>query len=216
MAEAHADDVVLLHGLGRTRLSMIVLRWRLRRAGFRAVSMGYPSRQRPIGDLAEHVRARLPVPEDGASLHFVTHSLGGIIVRRMLSERRPPGLGRVVMLSPPNAGSRLAGQVRRYAPFRAVLGPALDQLASDGDSVPERLGPVDFDLGVIMGDRTLPGMNKVLDAPNDGIVTVEEGRVRGMSDFVVVRSGHTFMMNSRDVARQVVHFLRHGRFEHAG
>lgn len=209
---AKRERVVLLHGLARTRRSMYRLMRRLRAAGFRADSLGYPSRQLPIESLAEYVRERLPV-DDAVRLHFVTHSLGGIIVRQIAATARPSWLGRVVMLGPPNRGSRLAAVLNPHRIPRWVLGPALEQLAGNGASLPERLPPVDFELGVIAGTRGLPGMSLLLGGEDDGIVRVQETRVDGMADLMALSCTHAFMMNSRPVTRQVLHFLRHGRFD---
>lgn len=209
---AGGERVILLHGLARTRRSMRRLGRRLRAAGFDATSMGYPSRQMRIEQLAEHVRERLPV-EDGLTLHFVTHSMGGILVRQLAAAGKPPWLGRVVMLGPPNRGSRLAAVLKPHRVPRWVLGPAFEQLAGNGASLPERLPAANFELGVIAGTRGLPGVSLLLGGEDDGIVRVQETQVDGMKDLVVLRCTHAFMMNSRPVTRQVVHFLRHGRFD---
>jgi len=190
--------VILLHGLGRTPLSLTLAQLHLRRAGFEPVSIGYPSRSQPIEELAELVRSRLPADRDG-EVHFVTHSMGGIVARRLLSVDPPPDLGRVVMLSPPNRGSKLATRLRNNPLFRALTGPSGQQIGDDPGSVPNRLPPADFELGVITGNR-------------DAKVTVDEATVDGMTDFLVVPHGHTFIMNYPGVLDQVVHFLRHGHF----
>ena len=121
------DTVILLHGLGRTRGSMAWAARRLRREGYRTIRIGYPSLKKPIEELAEHVASRLPDPGDGR-LHFLTHSLGGIVLRCMVAGNRPQNLGRVVMLGPPNRGSAVAVWFLNLAPFRWIIGPAGRQL----------------------------------------------------------------------------------------
>ncbi len=205
------DVVVLLHGLGRSSFSLLVPDLLLRRAGFRAVRIGYPSRRLGIEALAREVRSRLPDPA-GGRLHFLTHSLGGIVARRLIADARPPALGRVVMLCPPNRGSQRAQRLKGNRCYRRLLGPAGQQIGTDAESVPLALPAVDFELGIITGDRTIDPAARRLDGPSDGKVRVAEARVEGMTDFLVVRRGHTFLMNDPAIVSEAVHFFRHGRF----
>lgn len=197
--------------MGRTRFSMAVAALHLRRLGWRTVSIGYPSRRLPIEQLARRVAARLPEPR-GGRVHFLTHSLGGIVVRAIARDVRPGRLGRAVMLGPPNAGSAVAGRLRGRLLFRHVFGPTGQQLAAGDDALPARLGPVDFEVGVIAGDLGLGPFGGWLDGPHDGFVTVAETRVEGMTDHIVMPRPHTTIMFSRAVIEQASHFLLHGRF----
>jgi pimeloyl-ACP methyl ester carboxylesterase len=193
---------------------MAPLASRIARAGFDPVNLDYPSTCHAIETLVdEHVR---PVVESASArgpVHFVTHSLGGILVRA-LAERHGLADGtRAVMLAPPNAGSEIADALRDRWPFTRFCGPALTELGTDGACVPPRLGPVTAEVGVIAGDRSLyPWFAPIFSGPNDGLVAVERTRVEGMADFAVVHAGHAFIMRNRTVAEQAVHFLRHGRF----
>ena len=207
----NGDSVVLLHGLGRTPWSFLLTRRRLAAAGFRAVGIRYPSRRRPIEDLARVVAARLPAVSDGR-LHFLTHSLGGIIVRQLLGQARPENLGRVVMLCPPNQGSRLAERLRPNPLFRFATGPAGQQLGAANEGPIADLGPVDFETGIITGVRRANPLRRLIRGESDGKVAVDEAKVDGMADFLVVPCGHTFIMNDPTVMDQAIHFFRHGRF----
>lgn len=209
------DCVVLLHGLARTSLSMEVMATRLKRDGFRVVNKDYPSTSATIQELAAKV-----VPEAIAEcgpaekINFVTHSMGGILVREFLKETHPENLGRVVMMGPPNKGSPLVDEFRDVPGFEFWNGIAGTQLGTGADSVPNRLGPVDFPLGVIAGSRPLlPLTGAEFDGPNDGKVSVESTKVEGMADHIILPVTHTFMMNSPKVYDQVVAFLRNGRFK---
>jgi len=211
------EVVVLLHGLGRTHWSMMPLESRLADAGYEVVNLGYPSTRLEPEALVSYVGAAVrdccaSVPR----LHFVTHSLGGIVVRGYIAEQRPANLGRVVMLAPPNRGSEIVDELRGWALFSWILGPTALQLGTNADSFPNRLPPVDFDLGVIAGTESVnPIGSAILPAGNDGAVTVSRTHVEGMSDFVAVPASHTFIMWSNDAREQVVAFLRNGRFEAA-
>ena len=207
------DHVVLVHGLWRTPLSWMVPRQRLRSAGYQAVGIHYPSFRRPIEELARFVASRLPT-NSGGRIHFLTHSLGGLVIRYLLRTERPDNLGRVVMLSPPNHGSQLARHLTRNRVFTTAAGPAGQQLASTPEAIGELLGPVDFDLGVIIGDKALPLTSRHIRGVNDGKVGTEEARIAGMRDFLVVHRGHAFIMNDANVVKQAVHFFEHGSFSH--
>jgi triacylglycerol lipase len=202
--------VVLLHGLGRSPLTFRYAERRLRKAGFTTSNLGYPSRRASIEALADDVAARLPA--DARPLHFLTHSLGGIVLRCLVQRRRPPHLGRVVMLGPPNAGSQLATRLQPRWYFRWLLGPAGQQIGADAASIPNSLGPVDFPLGVIAGSRSLDPFALLVTGASDGKVTLEETRVVGMTDWWSLPRGHGVLMFDARVIDQAAHFFRHGRF----
>jgi pimeloyl-ACP methyl ester carboxylesterase len=202
--------VVLLHGLVRTSRSMRPMGRALADAGFRVVNVDYPSLDLPIGELAEHLdhalrREVLPARE----VHFVGHSAGGILARYFLAERPDFPVGRMVMLGPPNAGSELA----EHADFlERWTGPLTTELARGPDSVPAALPVPPYDLGVIAGDRSVLPSSWLIEGPDDGLVAVSETHVSGARDHLVVRRSHTWIMNSDEVQRQTVHFLRRGSF----
>ena len=196
-----AEAVVLLHGLGRTHRSMLVLQRALERDGYLTWNRGYPSRRAPVealravvGIAIEDCRAR-----GAARIHFVTHSLGGILVRAYFRDHRVPEAGRVVMLAPPNRGSAIVDRHRASAWFRWFTGPAGQQLGTGPDSLPNRLPPLPIEVGVIAGRH-------------DGKVPVANTALEGMKAQLVVASAHTFIMNSPVVVRQVKAFLRYGSF----
>lgn len=213
---APREHVVLLHGLGRTRRSMGKLERCLSAAGYRVHNPGYPSREAQIQCLAA---ACLPPVlnacrrEGAARVHFVTHSMGGLLVRWFLACQRVPEAGRVVMLSPPNGGSEVVDALGRYAWFHQLMGLAAGQMGTRGRSLPRQLGPVTFELGVIAGDRALDPIGAlIIPGPNDGRVAVERSRVAGMADFRVIHATHAFIMRHPEALRQTVCFLRTGRF----
>ncbi len=212
-----AECVVTLHGLGRTRLSMALLAGRLEDAGYAVHNLGYPSRSRPIEALATVVGEGFAAcRRDGdRPVHFVTHSLGGILVRAWLQRGLPADLGRVVMLAPPNHGSAVAERARDAPWFRWFTGPAGQALGTGEDALPGRLAPLPVEIGIIAGTAVYPVFSAWIPGPDDGLVAVASTRLAGMRDFLVVAHGHTFIMNSRDVARQTIAFLRNGAFGRA-
>lgn len=210
--------VVLLHGLWRTELSMMALEWALEDAGYTVANVTYPSLLYPIQELAQMaVEAGVEeCREQGFSqVHFVTHSLGGILVRQYLETGEIAGLRRVVMMGPPNQGSQLADFVHSLEMLRPLEPQAIAQLTTGEESVPLQLGPVDFELGVIAGNvNRRPPLPGIPDEASDGTVAVAETVVPGMVDFVELPASHTFMMWNPDVLAQVLYFLEHGHFDH--
>ena len=216
---ADAETVVLVHGLGRTPASMLVLETRLAGAGYRVVNFGYPSRSEPLEALTDSLRnaVRECCSAAGGKLHFVTHSMGGVLVRGYLAQREKSFGGRVVMLSPPNQGSEIVDAYADSPLLRALLGPSGVRLGTDSTGIAGELGPVEFSLGIITGDRSInPIGSWLIPGPDDGKVAVSRARVEGAADFIVVPATHTFIMNRRDVAEEVVHFLESGAFRSQG
>jgi len=212
-----AECVVLLHGLARTSTSMNKMQRELEAAGFLTANIDYPSRDYTVEKLAdmavmdglEACRAN----DDVEKIHFVTHSLGGILVRQYLSTNKIAELGRVVMMGPPNQGSAAVDELIDVPGFDWLNGPAGRQLGKGDDSVPLQLGPADFELGVIAGNRTIdPVTSAVLENPDDGRVSVDDTRLDGMADFVVVEHSHAFMMRMQRPIELTIEFLRNGQF----
>jgi len=213
-----ADCVILLHGLIRTATSMNKMQRALIEEGFETANIAYPSRRYTIEKLAEMaIGDGLQVCRSNGSIgrvHFVTHSLGGILLRQYLSTREIDELGRVVMLAPPNQGSVAADRLGKIPGYGWLNGPAGRQLGKGEDSVPLKLGPADFELGVIAGSRSIdPITSALLENPDDGKVSVADTKLEGMDDFIVVKHSHAFMMRMRRPIELTIRFLNNGSFE---
>lgn len=213
---AAGDCVVLLHGLGRSPLSMLPLQVALEAVGYATWNRGYDSTAAPVEALADVVgeavadcRARR-----ATRIHFVTHSMGGILVRAYFAANVVPEAGRVVMLAPPNHGSEIVDAHRERGWFRWATGPAGQQLGTGADSVPNTLPPLALEVGIVAGRGSSdPWFGGLFAGEHDGKVSVASARLDGMKDFVVVDGGHTFMMDSPEVIRQVKAFLAAGAFQ---
>jgi pimeloyl-ACP methyl ester carboxylesterase len=210
------SSLILLHGLGRTRWSLWPVAREAARRGYQVHNLGYPSRRAPIERLAEDIGRRIVDLAAGGTVDVVTHSMGGIVLRAAVAAGVLPEMTvrRVVMLAPPNHGSELADRLRDYRVYRLATGPAGQQIGTGDDSVPRRLPPPPFELGIVAGRRSgNPLFARVLGVESDGKVTVSSTRVDGMRDLVVVDRTHTFIMWAPDVLAHTFAFLATGRFD---
>lgn len=224
-AFAEKETVVLLHGIGVAGWTMARLGSALTRDGFHVVNLSYPSRTVPLETLArDWLPAQLTAHHTAASprLHFVTHSMGGILVRAWLDRQSrtgtafPANLGRVVMLAPPNAGSEAADRLGRVWLFRALLGPNLARLGPAPENLPRALGPwpATVELGIIAGNHSVNPLASVwVPKPNDGPVSVANSHLAGERAHRVLPVSHTGILFRAVTARAVTSFLRTGCFD---
>jgi hypothetical protein len=210
------EDVILLHGLCRTSRSMRKMERALTEAGYNARNVNYPSRTASIQKLADDAigKAVGDCERDGATkIHFVTHSMGGILVRSYLARHTIPSLGRVVMLAPPNQGSEIVDKLGWFFLFKIINGPAGNELGTGENSVPNILHATNFPLGIIAGDRSINWINSALiPGRDDGKVSIARTKLAGMRDHIVVHATHPLIMRNREVIQQTLQFLRTGNF----
>jgi pimeloyl-ACP methyl ester carboxylesterase len=218
-ADPDGACVVLLHGLARTSSSMQDMAEALGAAGYRTANVDYPSTEKPIEKLA---MTAIPFGlsqcrRAGAKkIHFVTHSMGGLLLRYYLTQQKVPELGRTVMLSPPNQGSEVADKLKDTAVYQWVNGPAGQQLGTGPDGIARHLPPVDYPVGIITGSEASffdAPFSKMIPGEDDGKVAVERARVEGMAEFLLLPYGHTFIMGEEEVISEVLYFLEHGKFQ---
>lgn len=192
----------------------------LREDGYAVANIDYPSRQHPVELLAPEALGRgLEACRDtqAPTIHFVTHSMGAILVRHYLSQNAIPELGRVVMLGPPNQGSEVVDRFSKVPGFGAINGPAGSQLGTSPESLPRTLGRVTYPVGVIAGTKSINWiLSTALPNPDDGKVSVARTRVEGMADFTSVPASHPLLVRDAEAIRQTLAFIKNGHFAHDG
>ncbi|WP_338690466.1 MULTISPECIES: esterase/lipase family protein [unclassified Bradyrhizobium] len=215
-AASPSDGVVLLHGISRTARSFRRMELALDDAGFATLNLDYDSRRKPLDALAEDIHPaldRFARSLEGA-VHFVCHSMGGLLARVYLAQHRPARLGRVVMLGTPNGGSEIADRLKNLAAYRAFFGPAGQQLVTRRDAATSALLPaIDYPTGIIAGNRSVYPITSIgLPRPHDGRVSVANTRLDGMADHIVIRTSHPWLVRNADAIAQTIAFLQTGQF----
>ena len=206
--------VVLLHGIARTSRSLRRLEQALQEAGFETLNLDYPSRRKPLDRLADHIHPAVAdlAERHKAPIHFIGHSMGGLLVRVYVAKYRPAQLGRVVLLGTPNGGSEVADLLKGFFLYRRFYGPAGQQLTTDRE--PQSLAAPDYDVGIVAGSRAIDPISAlfIVPRPNDGRVSVQSSKLDGMADHVTVKASHTGLPSHPTAISQAIAFLREGRF----
>lgn len=205
--------VVLLHGLWRGFHAMQPMARALHDEGFSTLNIPYPSGRLPIDVLVKRIRQQVEQTTGDSPVHFITHSLGGILLRKLLNDGVPWEFGRIVMLAPPSNGSEIVDWARQRPLLHRVLGPAGRALASDGVPATLPAFPPEIEAAVIMGNRpTIPFFKNLFGGDNDGIVSTARGHVDGLRGFSVIPADHTFIQMHPEAIRLSVDFLKSGRW----
>ena len=209
---AERETFILVHGLWTHGVVMWLMARRIARCGYRTACWSYPSMRRSLTENAESLAlhcTKLAVPR----VHFVGHSMGGLVMLRMLELQTEFAVGRVVLTGTPYGGSYAARRFARMPGGRALLGCCLPEWL--GRDRPYPLHP--FDIGVIAG-RVGIGLGRIVAPdmtwPNDGVVAVAETEIAEARDHIVLDVNHTGMLFSRQVVQQACAFIRGGRFLH--
>ncbi len=214
---ARPDDcVILLHGLARTSASMWWLKRQLKQNNYAVVNTGYYSMANSISEAAKTVIPQAVSQcrkQEANELHFVTHSMGGILIRSYLQTHQINRLKSIVMLAPPNKGSEIVDRLLPTETYEKLAFQSFKQLSARSDSYVNSLQPIDAEIGIIAGfDSYNPRFSKWLPGLDDGKVSVESACLPEMKSMLLISANHTSMTFNKDVKQQVVHFLQQGAF----
>lgn len=215
-APTNKERVVVLHGIARNSDSMETLVEFLVEQSYEVLNIDYPSTDHAMRVLVDIVQHKINASQQDPAqkIHFVGYSMGSLIVRGILLKYRPHNLGRVVMIGPPNNGSEVADFFKNFFLYKQIYGPAGQELGTDQGDYSELFGTVDYELGIIAGDRSIdPISSTIIPGADDGKVSVARTRLTGMKDHIVIHTTHTFMMNNKTVLQQMINFLQTGLFK---
>ncbi len=211
------ECVILLHGLARSSSSFTKMEKTLNATGYNVINVDYPSRKQSIETLSNNYISKAITEcksNNTQKIHFVTHSMGAILIRYYLSQNSLDELGNIIMLSPPNQGSEVVDKLGSFPGFYALNGPAGQQLKTSKQSLPNTLGPVDYPVGIITGNKSINLiLSMLIPGDDDGKVSIENAKLDGMADFLIVPHTHPMIMRSDEVIRQTKHFLQKGAFD---
>jgi len=212
----NTECFILIHGLARTSRCMNKAASIIERYGYDVINIDYPSRKKSIEQLVkEDIRPIIKSCESKncKQIHFLTHSMGGILLRYYLSLHSINNLGKTVMLAPPNQGSEIVDKLGHLAIFSFLNGPAGLELGTDNKSIPKQLGGLDFEAGIITGNKSInPLLSALITGNNDGKVSVNNAKIKGMKDFLVFPSPHPFIMQKTSIIHQALFFSQNGVF----
>lgn len=217
--DTYTETVILLHGIGHTSWNMRHVERALKDHGYRTLNITYPSCKMAIGDLAVFVAKVLKqesVWQYTSKVHFVTHSMGGLVTQRYLEDFRADipvdKLGRVVMIAPPQKGSEVADFLQNLPPYKWVFGPAGQELTTTIRNSC-KIRPY-YELGIIAGDKGWPYFiaHFLFSDRHDGRVAVEKTKINEMKSHIVIPCTHGFISWEDITHRQVINFLVKGLF----
>jgi len=203
------EVVFLLHGMARSRLAMTTISRRFKKVGYRTVNFPYSPPLQTLDEISDRLLLSIAQNTGGKRYHLIGHSLGNIVIRNAFKKGYPPGLGRIVMLAPPNRPAKLARTFRNFFLYRWLMGDSGQKLADD--AFYETLPIPTAEFGVIAGTK---GTTLLSQTPNDGVVLVEATKLKGMKDFAELRRTHTFIMNAKDTFDFAKSFIETGAFPH--
>jgi pimeloyl-ACP methyl ester carboxylesterase len=208
MPEVNRPNLVLVHGLWFRAWCMRIISDRLQEDGFGTVRFSYSTTRKALGEGAAALHDLCSRQPQGP-VHFLGHSLGGLLILHMLNVTNWDRPGRIVFLGTPLCGSAVVRRVSTWPAGEKLFGQAVEHL---GEGV--RNWPSERETGMVAGTRPV-GLGRAtgrLAVPNDGTVAVEETRNNNLTDRVELAVTHTGMLYSAEVVRQAAIFLREGHF----
>ncbi|MBP7190120.1 MAG: hypothetical protein KA998_02615 [Rickettsiaceae bacterium] len=210
---SNQECVVLLHGWAKSGRCMIPVEESLTKEGYKVQNITYPTRYYKIEDIVNKYIYPNVKTEGCTKLHFVGHSLGGIVTRYYIEKYRPKNLGRVVLIGSPSKGSEIVDKISGPYFINKILGPAVLELSTHSTFLSSLKNP-DYDLGIISGDISLNPFTSIfiLPGPDDGIVSLESTKVEGMKDQITLSSTHVMILKNHTTHEEISCFLENGRF----
>lgn len=211
--EVGKEKVVFVHGYGRTTSAMNDYETYFEKQGYQVFSIGYGSLKQGIGDIQKEFETKVDQSLHGIDdkVHFVGHSMGGLMIRSYLGKKKPKNLGNVVIVGSPSRGTEAVEYLRNKWYF-FLLGPALPSLSTKDSVFLASLIKPNYNLGVIAGNVSYGNRSRLFTGKNDGLVSVESTKVEGMKDFISMPESHFSLRHSEKVMKQILNFLKSSKF----
>lgn len=210
-----SETVILLHGLARTKRSLGTMENALSDAGYRVCNIDYPTRKHQIAALADSIGTPIDkvMQNNQDEVHFVTYSLGALVLRAYLAKQQDLPLGKIVLIAPPHGGSPVADFIQARAWLRWLFGPVIQQLGIKQDNPPWSI-PSEVLMGILAGSRAWDPFTLLFNEMNDGRVSVSGTKHPMMTDHLVLPLSHFQMTYHPDIIHQTIFFLKRGHFQH--
>ena len=205
--------VILIHALATSKYFMQPIASYLTKHNFEVYNWDYQSRKFTIPEIASQLQDYIILNNlNNYEVNFVTHSMGGIVLR-YYAKNYNLNIGNVVMLAPPNNGSEVVDKLKNFYFYKMVFGPAAYSLGTSNDDLVTNLGSVNFNLGVMIGNISYDPLSSIfLPEGNDGKVSIESSKIEGMKEHFVVNSSHITIIFNPNNYKYIYNFLTCGNF----
>ncbi|KUO63115.1 MAG: hypothetical protein APF84_11350 [Gracilibacter sp. BRH_c7a] len=207
--------IILVHGFNKNQSDMFTLKMHLIKLGYHCLTVNLPTRFGSLNDCTSVMKTQLEKLLSGVGyqkIHFVGHSMGGLIIRNYLANNSLPGLGRCVFISCPSKGSSLADKFCKLFPFITKILKSLNDLRVNALEIPNPKNTTNLEIGVIAGNKSNLLLGVFLKKENDGRVEVDSTKIETMTDFIIKPYGHKEIHYQPDTASLVDDFLLTGKF----
>lgn len=208
------EGVILVHGILRSSRCMRAFEAEFIKQGYKVLNVNYPSTKLDIKSIVEYLKPSIMVfAKNLKKIHFVGHSLGGIIIRALLNVEKPANLGKVVLVGSPIQGSELARKFKKFRIFKWIFGPAGIDLALPSKEMSAMFGKIDYEIGVIAGFNKYNFLaNLLLKEKNDGMVTIKSTQDQEISNHIIIETGHLRLAKNKEVIDKTIKFIKEASF----
>lgn len=208
------QGVVLLHGILKSSKCMKSFEKAFLECNYKVLNIDYPSTKLDILSIVDFIKPQIIEFSNSVDrLHFVGHSLGGLIIRTLLNQYNFTNLGRVVLIGTPNKGTKLADFFKNFWLYKKLFGPAGQQLTTNQKDIKTSLGNIKYEMGIIAGLFKYNFFtNLIIKSPSDGLVSIESTKTDGTKQHIIIPSEHLKLTKNKRVIEHTIKFIETGSF----
>lgn len=203
----NGDYVIMIHGLGASSAYFRPLEKALKAEGYSTIRVGYPSTRYSIEKLSDQIFPLIlkKTADKNKKIHFVTHSLGGLLLRYYLHDNTIENLGIVIMLAPPNRGSEIIDFYKENSIVSSLIGPAAMQMGTEKTDLPHLLGDAYFSPIIIAGTKSYSEyFSSILPGDDDGKISVFNCSINGMKELITLPYTHEQIVRRKETINIIV------------